>query len=232
MKNYEYILIDLDDTIFDFKKGEKVSLSNVLKMHNYDICENEILEFSKLNERYFQMYASGAISRDEFHSKRFKEFLDSLNLNLDAGIVDKEYMDELSNSAEFVDGAYEFILKLKADNYRLFIASNGMHEIQQNRLKKAGIFDYFEKIFVSSKIGFNKPKKEFFDYIFNSLSDFEKSKYIMIGDRIDSDIIGANNAGIDSIFFNRKNENIKVNTTCEASSFDEIYDKLVNLKNM
>ena len=137
-------------------------------------------------------------------------------------------MDELSKACEWVDGAYEMIVRLHKE-YKLYIASNGMYEIQVTRLKKANILNMFDGVYVSSKIGFNKPAKEFFLRAMNDIGDSDKSKYLMIGDREESDIIGGINAGIDTIYFNRKNKVPTTSPTYIVKSLDEItLNKLEN----
>lgn len=229
MKKYSYIFIDLDDTIFDFKKGESAALKNVMDDIGYNISNEEISMFSELNEKYFQMFSSGELTRDEFHDMRFKDFFEKLHINSDPNKSDKKYMDELSKACEWVDGAYEMIVRLHKE-YKLYIASNGMYEIQLTRLKKANILNMFDGVYVSSKIGFNKPAKEFFLSAMNDIGDSDKSKYLMIGDREESDIIGGINAGIDTIYFNRKNKVPTTSPTYIVKSLDEItLNKLENM---
>lgn len=209
---YKYILIDLDDTIFDFIECEKVALINTLKSFGYNLNTDKTKIFSSINEKYFNKYANKNMTRDEFHKKRFEEFFNSIGVLYDPIEADKIYVKELSEGISFVPYAKEFILKLKS-KYKIYIASNGQYEVQVNRLKKANIYNLFEDVFVSSVCGFNKPYKEFFDYIFSSIKDYDKSKYLMIGDREDADIIGGINAGIDTLYFNRLNKKIKYNPT-------------------
>jgi len=220
MKKYEYILIDLDDTIFDFKKGERASLIKVMESIGYTLTEDEIKAFSEMNEKYFQMYASGELSRDEFHDKRFAEFFSYLGINDDPHTSDKRYMDELSMACEYVDDALDFLKKIYG-KYKMYIASNGMYEIQVSRLKKAGIFEMFDGVYVSSKIGANKPSTDFFSYILNDLNDYDKSKYLMIGDREESDIVGGIDFGIDTMYFNRKYKDIKTAPTYVINKLSE-----------
>lgn len=212
MKKYEYILIDLDDTIFDFKKGERASIINTMNDIGYRMVDDDINTFSMINEKYFQMYANGELSRDEFHHKRFEDFFLYLGLNNDPDTSDRMYMNELSMACEYVDGAVDFLNKIN-EKYKLYIASNGMYDIQISRLKKAGIYDMFDGVYVSSKIGANKPSKDFFEYIFKDLNDYDKSKYLIIGDREDSDILGGIDSGIDTMYFNRKYKEIKLSPT-------------------
>ena len=86
--------------------------------------------------------------------------------------------------------------------YRLFICSNGTAVVQEGRLKSAGIGPYFEEIFISEEIGFNKPSVEFFNRCFDKIPDFCRERTIMIGDSLTSDILGGINAGIRTCWFN------------------------------
>ena len=90
--------------------------------------------------------------------------------------------------------------------YRLFIGSNGLAKVQEGRFKIVNLEPHFEDVFISQKIGFNKPAKEFFEGCFERISMFDKDKCIMVGDSLSADIKGAINAGIKSCWFNPKNQ--------------------------
>ena len=74
--------------------------------------------------------------------------------------------------------------------------------VQEGRLKSAGIGPWFEEIFISEEIGFNKPSAEFFDRCFEKIPDFRRERTIMIGDSLTSDILGGIKAGIRTCWFN------------------------------
>ncbi len=219
MKKYKYILIDLDDTIFDFIECEKIALINVMKKFNYNINDKEIKLFSSLNERYFNEYAKKNMTRDVFHQKRFEDFFNEIGIDNDFILADEIYVKELSEGISFVPYANDFILKLK-EKYKIYIASNGQYSVQVNRLKKALIYDLFDDVFVSSMCNYNKPSIEFFNYIFNNINDYDKSLYLIVGDREDADIIGGINAGIDTMYFNRYNKEIKTSPTYVINTFE------------
>ena len=222
---YKIVLLDLDDTIFDFKSGERNALKETFNNFNLDFTDDAYNEFSKLNEYYFQEYAKGNMTREEFHFNRFDKILKYLMVENNPVIINKYYMDSLSMQCEYVPGAYELILEL-SKNYILCIASNGKYDVQVNRLKKANIFELFDKVYVSSKIGYNKPSKEFFDYIFNDYKNYNKNEFVIIGDRLDSDILGGINSGIDTIWFNRNNKVSDIKPKYSFKTLDEIRQKM------
>ena len=115
------------------------------------------------------------------------------------------YFIALSNSFYMVDGAKELLDKL-VDKYTLCAVSNGAKQTQINRIKGSGIGKYFKGgIFISEEMGSQKPKKEYFDFVFNKLGNPPKEEILLFGDSISSDIMGAQNAGIDCCFVNIRN---------------------------
>ena len=114
---------------------------------------------------------------------------------------------------------------LKDKGYQLHICSNGFHEVQYRKLKSAGLEDYFSTVILSEDAGANKPRKEFFDYAFAE-TGAQRETTIMIGDHYDTDIAGAINAGLDTIFFNRWNVDPK--TLDRQPNY--IVDKLIEIE--
>ena len=218
----KYILFDLDGTLIDFIKGEKMAFIDTIKKYmNYIPSDLECKRFSDINEYYFNEFKEGRMDRKTFHFNRFKEIYEYLKYDGDIINSNDYYINSLKYQAELYDDVLDILNYLK-DKYRLFIASNGMTSVQIKRLEIANINNYFEKNYISEDIGYNKPDLEFFNYIFNDLNDFDKDKYIIIGDRIDSDILGAINSGIKSIYLNRNNISDNIKPNYEIKSLLEI----------
>ena len=200
----KYILFDLDGTLMDFNKGEASAfIDTMMHFKAYTPSREEISHFSFLNEKLFHQFAKGEMTRIEFQEKRFKEIMEYLDMDGDISLFNKYYVESLKYQADLFDGVVDVLEEL-SKKYRLFIASNGMNQVQIKRLKKAGIYDYFEKIYISEIIGYNKPDKEFFEYIIQDIKDDNRKEYIMIGDRYDTDIMGAKKAGIDGILLSKE----------------------------
>jgi HAD superfamily hydrolase (TIGR01549 family) len=111
------------------------------------------------------------------------------------------FRSELYDRAFEVEGAMD-ILKYLCGKYRVFAASNAIEKQQIYRLKKANMYDLFEKVFISEGIGHDKPSKGFFDYCFAVAGGFAPNEAVMIGDSITADIKGAYEMGIKTIWYN------------------------------
>ena len=91
---------------------------------------------------------------------------------------------------------------LKRKGYRMHMCSNGFHEVQYKKLDACSLHDYFNTIILSEDAGVNKPSKDYFDYALK-VSGANRETTLMIGDNLQSDILGALNAGLDAMLFNR-----------------------------
>jgi putative hydrolase of the HAD superfamily len=90
----------------------------------------------------------------------------------------------------------------------MHMTSNGFHEVQYKKLAACGLRDYFDTVILSEDAGVNKPSPLYFDYAFK-VSGANKETTLMIGDNLQTDILGALNAGIDAMLFNRWNVDVK-----------------------
>ena len=199
------VLIDLDGTLLDFKQGEMNAVKEtIFHFTGLNLNDEQINKFSEINEYYFNQYKNNKMNRDQFHYMRFKDFYSYLGIEKDILESDKYYINSLKYQSNVYDDVFEFLDYLNG-KYRLFIASNGMTDVQIKRLEIAKINKYFERIYVSEKIEYNKPDIEFFNYIFDDLNDYERNNYVIIGDRLDSDILGGINVNIKTIYINRDN---------------------------
>ena len=114
------------------------------------------------------------------------------------------------------------ILDYLFNKYILFVASNGQTIVQNKRLETAGIDKYFKKYYISEDVGYNKPNEGFFNYIFDDLKDYKKEEYVIIGDRLDTDILGGINVGIKAIYINRFNISNDIKPDYEIKSLKEL----------
>ena len=205
MKKYKILLLDVDDTLLDFKAAERDGICEVLKAYGVEPDEEKITLYSRLNDSLWKAFERGEIQRDTIMEVRFGRFFAELGKEVDGPEAEKLYREQLNESAVLIDGALE-ILEYLSRKYDLYVITNGVSKTQYNRLAKSGIDRYMKDIFVSEDAGCQKPRREFFEYCFERLGTSEVSQMLVIGDSLSSDIRGGNNAGIDTCWFNRKGD--------------------------
>lgn len=222
------ILFDLDDTLLDFHKAEAEAIRFTLKEFGIDPSDENVQLYSRINRSCWAKLETGEFTRDEVLHRRFDILFDTLGIAGDSHQTQKVYEYRLSLGAYYLDGAKELLDTLYG-KYKLYLATNGIVNVQSRRIKDSGIGKYFENIFVSEKIGYNKPDKRFFDAAFSEIPQFRLDETVMIGDTLTSDILGGINAGIRTVYFNpkgRKNDTGIV-PDYEIATLDEI-TKLLN----
>lgn len=196
------VLFDLDDTILDFKKSEKAALEKTLEIMGITSDSTVIKRYSDINKSLWEQLELGLIKREVLLVKRFQILFDEIGVKMSAEQAWMLYENLLSEQCFFIEGALELLETLKS-NYNLYLVSNGTTIVQDKRIKIANISKYFNQIFISQKIGYNKPKVEFFNSVFESIPQLIKDETIIVGDSLTSDIKGGINAGIHTCWFNR-----------------------------
>ena len=202
------LLFDVDDTLLDFAKSERRAITRTLKTFGIEPTEELISAYSQINLACWKLIEDNKITRKQLDRMRF----DILNERCaiegkDSVAMGACYRKELSKACYVIRGCRALLAELSRTD-RLFIVTNGAEPTQLKRLKKAGIDGFFEDIFYSESIGFSKPYREFFDYVAAHVKDWDAARAVLIGDSQTSDIAGANNAGITSVWFNRRKEEL------------------------
>ena len=197
----EFLLLDLDDTILDFHKAERIALSKTFRDFGLEPREEVLELYHKINKWHWEQLELGVMTRDQVLVGRFDRLFQELGMEVDAAACMKRYEHNLSTGHYFLPGAEEAVKRLH-EKYRLFLVSNGTATVQQGRLTSAGLYPYFEQVFISQEIGFNKPDKAFFDRCFDRISGFAPDRALMVGDSLTSDIKGGVNAGLTTVWVN------------------------------
>lgn len=197
------VLFDLDDTLFDFHKAEKIALTKTLVHFGVDPTEETLALYSTINAAHWKRLELGEISREEVKVGRYRELFKTIGVECDPVKATAYYESMLAIGHYFMPGAPELLGELYR-KYRLYIVSNGTAKVQEGRIGSSGITKYMDGIFISQILGANKPDKQFFDICFAEIPDFSLSETVIIGDSLSSDIKGGINAGITTVWFNPK----------------------------
>lgn len=200
------LLFDLDNTLLDFNQAERIAVSKTLE-HFHIAPEDAILKrYSELNLAQWKLLEQGKISREQVKLRRFQILFTELGTDAPAEEAALMYETLLAHGHYFMDGAEE-LLETLYGKFRMYLVTNGTLSVQKGRLKSSGISRYFDGIFISEELGYNKPSMEYFDCCFSKIPDFHKETTVIIGDSLTSDIQGGINAGIRTIWFNPNHEN-------------------------
>ena len=215
------VLIDIDDTIFDFEKCSKNAFKKTLKKLDLSYEEKDFSYFNKVNDILWSKQKLGEINIEEVFTHRSIMMSKYFELDIEKEIFNDLFVEFLYDEIEMVDGI-EDLLSYLWDKYQIYAASNGLYDMQVNRIKKSNLSKYFKDIFVSDKISYEKPDERFFKKIMD-ITKYSNDDLIMIGDSIKSDIIGAKNSNIKSIYFNKENKKISdKNFTYQVKNLSEI----------
>ena len=199
----EFLFLDLDDTVLDFHKAERLALSRTIRDFGVEPTDAVLNRYHEINIWHWQQLELGKMTRDEVLVKRFDALFEELGMKIDGIACAKGYERNLSIGHYFLPGAEEAVMALHK-KYRLFLASNGTASVQKGRMTSANLYRWFEKVFVSQEVGYNKPAKAFFDACFAQIPGFDPSKAMMVGDSLTSDIRGGINAGMKTVWVNPK----------------------------
>jgi len=197
----EFLFLDLDDTILDFHKAERIAISKTIREFGVEPTEEVLALYHKINKWHWEQLELGKLTRAEVLENRFGVLFQQLGVQADAALCARAYEKNLSIGHWFLPGAEEAVEYL-SKHYRLFLASNGTASVQKGRMTSANLYRFFETVFVSQEIGHNKPSKAYFDACFAQIPDFDPEKAMIVGDSLSSDIQGGINAGIATVWVN------------------------------
>lgn len=199
----EFLFLDLDDTILDFHKAEKIALSGTLRKFAIEPTPEVLDLYHRINIEHWQRLERGELTREQVLTGRFRQLFRELGMEADPVSVAQVYEGLLAQGHYFLPGAEEAV-KLLSSRYKLYLASNGTARVQHSRLTSAGLYPYFHNVFVSQEIGYPKPSKEYFDRCFRRIPGFRKDRAMIIGDSLTSDILGGIQAGIATCWVSTK----------------------------
>ncbi len=230
---YKHLFFDLDNTLWDFDYNSKIVLGYIfdkfqLQQKGIPSKKKFINCYKKVNGELWFKYREGLITKDLL---RFQRFLKTLNIfNINDQILSEKigdyYVFNSPCQTKLMDGAKEVLFNLSL-HYDLHIITNGFKEVQFIKLKKSGIYSFFNKIIVSEDVGVLKPNKKIFQYALK-VCDAKNKHCLMIGDDITSDIIGARSIGMDQVFFDYKFSNKKIKATHTIFHLKELEKILIN----
>ena len=226
MPRYTTVLLDADQTLFDFHAAEHLALCQVMQDFSLAVTDENIAFYKETNRGLWKLFDQGGISQKDLGIERFSRLLEHAGENREKGPeMNRAYESALGQHGILLPGALELCQRLHA-HCALYILTNGMTRSQTGRLERSALKPYIRKMYISQELGCQKPQKAFFDHVFADLGLQGEAlkKTVMVGDSLRSDIQGGINAGIDTIWYHPEgNESPSpFAPTFEAGSMDDI----------
>ena len=200
---YDLILFDVDGTLLNFDLTEKRALEKTCEELGYKCTEQMLEAYHQINIECWKDLEKGLIDKDKLGFIRFNKFFNQFNMVGNPTEFNKKYRTRLGEGAYLLENAIE-ICELLYGKVDLGIASNGGKDIQYNRLRKVDLEKYFKYIFISEEVGYNKPDKNYFEYIFKKTSIKNPERILIVGDSLSADIQGGNISGLKTCWYNPK----------------------------
>ncbi len=200
------IFLDIDNTLLDFDKCAHLSMKNAFEDFVIPFSDDMFNMFERVNLSIWKRLEEGIISKEQLFKIRWSTVLAALNIDFDGIEMENQFKKYINSVAITIDYAKE-LLEYLSKKYKLYATSNSTYEQQISRLKNAGFEKYFDGYFISEKVGYEKPSKEFFDKCFESLP-YSKMEVILIGDSPTADIKGGEQYGIETIWFDHRGEKL------------------------
>jgi 2-haloacid dehalogenase len=200
MRNYEGVLLDADNTLFDYDRAEAEALQETLEDAAPDAPRAQAVEaYRKINAAYWKRFEAGEIDAAGLRTGRWSDLFHTLGLSGDAARTAADYTARLSRKAHLLPGASGVVAEL-ARRARLALVTNGLSMVQRGRLSHSGLAGHFTAVVISEELGIAKPDPRFFQAAAAALG-LDAAQLLCVGDNPAADVGGARAAGIDACWF-------------------------------
>ncbi len=204
---YNCVLWDIDGTLLDFLQAEAHGIRTCFSLFGLGTCTDEMLaRYSAINRCWWEKLERGECTKQEILEGRFREFFESEGLPTDCvAEFNTAYQVHLGDRVFFYEGGHETVLSLKERGIAQYAVTNGTAIAQDRKLKNSGLDLLLDGIFISERVGFEKPDPRFFDAVFSKIP-FTRAETVLIGDSLTGDMQGGINAGIAHWWYNPENK--------------------------
>lgn len=236
-KIYKKLLFDLDNTLVDDDENRKYAIKQILIERKENVTDEKIEKFINLDNEFWKDRAEGKI-KDPYEfktneekaewvrSQRFIKYFNNISFE-EAIEINKKYINFLSKNIVPIKDSQEILKYLYEKQYELYITTNGPTKIVNDKLNKIESRKYIKGVYTAEEAGHMKPHNEFFKNFFQKINSYDKDNMLIIGDKLDEDVLGGVKNGIDSCWFNMKNI---VNSTDFKPTYE--INSLIELKNI
>lgn len=225
---YKHLFFDIDRTLWDYDENSRQVIFDMYKhfeFNKYGFTEIEFFDmFNYYNQLMWVKFRKGEIRKSTLRVERFRLTLRKLgitdNIREMANTLSVQYFEITPTKTNIFPGVVETLNYLKP-KYNLHIITNGFDEVQYKKLENCGLQHYWQRVVTCDNSGYQKPHKKIFQYALSGVHA-KKEESLMIGDDWEVDIVGAQNFGIDQVFFNPLAIKHAGKATFEIFKFNEL----------
>lgn len=199
---YDVVLIDIDDTLFDFRQSSFEALERAFARRNVSFTWADMPAYEVYNDRLWRAFERGEIPKPLIFTERFRLYFAECGLDLDPADFNHDYLLYLAEGYAFMPHCRE-LLEALHEKCKVYVVTNGDTFAQESRIARSGLAHLFDGVFISEQLGCRKPEKVFFDRVFSIIGDELRSRAILVGDSLSSDMQGGRNAGIATCYYGR-----------------------------
>lgn len=214
---YDWIFFDADETLFSFDSFH--GLRYMFAQYGVNFEQQHFNDYQALNKPLWEAYHQGKISADELQITRFSAWAKRLGCEPQA--LNHAFLMAMAEICQPLDGVEQMLNELSG-NVRFGIITNGFSVMQDLRLQRSGLKAHFEFVVVSENIGLPKPHHGIFEHAL-ALAGSDKSAVLMVGDSLETDILGGQNSGLDTCWLNHGKQNTTaIQPTYQITSMHEL----------
>jgi 2-haloacid dehalogenase len=202
---YTHLLFDLDHTLLDSHESERLAYAHTMATIELHDPDAHFERYVSINQEMWTAVEAGDLQPDEVRHLRFERFIAEVAIDADPHAMADAFVFGLGRFGELYDGARE-VLDSLAGLATLAMVTNGLSEVQRARIERLGLGPYFHTVIISSEVGVTKPRPEIFGLAFDGLGRPDPTTALMIGDSLTSDIAGGRNYGIDTCWYNPRQQ--------------------------
>ena len=216
---WDWILFDADETLFTFDAFG--GLQRMFLDYSVTFTDQDFAEYQSVNKPLWVDYQNGAITALQLQHKRFQSW--SERLDVPPGMLNEAFLNAMAEICAPLPGAVSLLDSLKG-KVKIGIITNGFTALQQIRLERTGLRDYFDLLVISEQVGVAKPDPRIFEYALKQAGNPSRDRVLMVGDTAESDILGGINAGLSTCWLNANNRALPegINPTWTVTSLNEL----------
>ena len=197
------ILWDVDGTLLDFDAAQRAALSALFSEFGFGECTDAMIDhYAAINDRFWQRLERGEIQKEQVLLGRFRELFAAYGIDTaTVPAFNARYQLKLGDTIVYRDDSLNLIRKLKG-RVRQYVVSNGTVAAQTKKLSRSRIGEWMDGVFLSERIGAEKPNPAFFDAVFSEIGPVDRAEVLIVGDSLTSDMQGGINAKMKTCWYN------------------------------